>query len=134
MRRIKVTAAIIEKEGRILIARRRRGDGPLGGKWEFPGGKVEPGETCERCLERELFEELGIRARVGAFLCASRHDYGYLAVDLRAYRIDAFRGEIVLNAHDEVRWVERSDLADYEFPEADVPILEELRRGPTGRP
>lgn len=120
---IQVTAGVIEKEGRVLIARKRRGDGPFARKWEFPGGKVEPGETNEECLERELHEELGIRARIGAFLCASRHDYGHLAVELLAYRVISYRGEIVLNDHEEIRWVPAGDLADYEFPQADIPII-----------
>ncbi len=123
---IKVTAGVIEKDGRVLIALRRRGDGPFERRWEFPGGKVEPGETNEECLERELYEELGIRARVGEFLCTSRHDYGHLAVELLAYRVSSYRGAIVLNDHEEVRWVTHRELTDYDFPEADIPIIHHL--------
>ena len=70
----KVTAAVIEKDGKILIARRKRDDSQAG-KWEFPGGKLEAGETPEACLKRELREELGIETEVGAFFCSSRFVY-----------------------------------------------------------
>jgi mutator protein MutT len=122
---IQVTAAVIEKEGRVLIAR-RGGDGPFADLWEFPGGKVEPGETNEQGLARELSEELGIRAQVGVFLCASRHDYGHLAVELLAYRVFSYQGEIRLNEHTEIRWVWPRDLSRYEFPEADLPIIRKI--------
>ena len=90
---------------------------------------MEPGETGERCLERELKEELGIEARVGEFLCASRYDYGHLAVELLAYRVPSYQGEIVLHEHSEVRWVFPRDLERYEFPEADLPIIRKLIQG-----
>ncbi len=70
----RVTAAIIVKKNHIFLAQRPAGD-PLAGKWEFPGGSIEPGETPEQCLTRELCEEFGIRATVGRFFCESRYSY-----------------------------------------------------------
>ena len=126
---IKVTAAVIEENGRILIAQRGEG-GPFGNKWEFPGGKVEPRETPEQCLERELYEELGIQARAGEFLGSSRYDYGHIAVELLAFRVKEFSGEIRLTEHQQSRWVLPHELEDYDFPEADRPILRLLlKRG-----
>ena len=122
---IRVTAAVIEKEGRVLIARRKPG-GPFGGLWEFPGGKIEANESPEQCLERELREELGIQAQTGSLLCVSRHDYGHLAIELLAYRVRSFTGEVQALEHAETRWVPSDRLAEYDFPEADRPIIREL--------
>jgi len=122
---IRVTAGVIQKDGRVLIARRGKG-GHFAGRWEFPGGKVEPGETEERCLARELKEELGIEAQVGEFLCESWYDYGHMAVELLAYRVHSYRGEIVPYEHAELRWVVPRDLDQYDFPEADLPIIQKL--------
>jgi len=69
---VKVTAAIIEKDGKVLIARRRKGS-HLEGKWEFPGGKIEQKETPEECLKRELNEEFGIEAQIDEFICSNRY-------------------------------------------------------------
>ena len=121
----KVTAAVIERDGRILIARRRREE-LLGGKWEFPGGKLESGETMEQCLKRELREELGIETEVGEFLCSSRFVYRHMAVELLVYRASYVSGEIVLLKHDRVEWVLPEALKEYDFSEADRPVVRRL--------
>jgi 8-oxo-dGTP diphosphatase len=82
---ITVTAAIIQKENRIFAARRKRGR-HLEGMWEFPGGKLEPGESPEVCLARELAEELGIKTTVGRYLGESVYDYGEKVIKLLAYQ------------------------------------------------
>jgi 8-oxo-dGTP diphosphatase len=125
-RAIRVTAAVIERGGRVLIARRREG-GPRGGLWEFPGGKIEGDETPERCLERELREELGIEAKAGSFLCSTRHDYGSLIIELLAYRVTSYRGSARALEHAETRWVSVAELDGYEFPAADEAILRKLK-------
>ena len=122
---VMVVAAVIEKDGRVLIAQRRK-DGRLGGKWEFPGGKVEPDENPEQALKRELREELGIEAEIGEFLCSSRYDYTHLPVELHAYRIMTFSGEIKPHVHDQVLWVLPQDLCRYDFPEANREIMSRL--------
>ncbi len=122
----KVTAAVIERNGKILIARRRRGDS-LAGKWEFPGGKLEPGETPEECLKRELKEELGIETEVGAFFCSSRFVYPHIAVELLVYRTSYVSGEIELLEHDRVEWVSPETLRETDFSEADRPVVRRLK-------
>jgi 8-oxo-dGTP diphosphatase len=128
-----VTAAVIEKDGKILIARRKRED-PLGGKWEFPGGKIESGETPEDCLRRELREELGIETRVEEFLCTSRYVYRHITIELLAYRTSYVSGEIMLHEHERIEWILPEELKDYDFSEADRPIVRKLTAGfPSGK-
>lgn len=122
---IDVTAAIIERDGRYLIAKRKKGT-HLGGKWEFPGGSVEKGETPEECLNRELREEFGIDSLVGNFFDESVCDYGNKKIKLIGYSVKYVSGDFVLNAHDEVRWVYPNDLMDYDFAKADLPFVERL--------
>lgn len=117
-----VTAAVIVKDGKILIAQRREGSA-LAGKWEFPGGKLEPGETPEQCLARELREELGIEARIGAFICASCFEYKHMPIELLAYRAEHVSGEFKLNDHARIEWVRPAELADYDFSSADIPVV-----------
>ena len=117
----KVTAAVIEKDGKILIAKRKQSQ-KLGGKWEFPGGKLEPGETPEECLKRELQEELGIDAVIGPYICASTFVYRHLTIKLLAYQVTRFSGKIKLNDHEQIKWIFSKDLYKYDLAEADLPI------------
>ena len=123
-----VTAAVIEKDGKILIAQRRRGD-TLAGKWEFPGGKLEPGETPEVCLRRELKEEFGVDTKIGAFICSSKFEYRHLPIELLVYKAEHLSGEFRLNDHDRIEWVLPAGLADYDFCGADIPVVALLVRG-----
>jgi|SRR5208283_2865664 len=121
-----VTAAIMEKEGKILIARRKQGL-HLAGKWEFPGGKVEIGESPEACLKREMREEFGIDVEVGNFVAANEFDYGNIHIRLLAYRVNYRSGDFILSDHSEVQWVPKSELMNYDLSEADKPIVKILR-------
>jgi 8-oxo-dGTP diphosphatase len=125
---IRVTAAIIERDGKILLAKRKKDD-PLKGKWEFPGGKIEGSESPEDCLRRELHEELGIDVKVGEFFCSSTFAYEHIAVDLLVYRIASFTGDAKAYDHAELAWVALSDLKNYDLPEADKPIIDKLQKG-----
>lgn len=120
-----VTAAVIEKDGKILIAQRRKGS-TLGGRWEFPGGKIEPGETAEACLKRELKEELGIESEIGKFIIESQFRYCLVPIELLAYRVKHLSGEFKVNEHEEIRWVDPSELGSYDFTPADEPIVKIL--------
>ncbi len=93
-----VTCAIIEKERKILIARRAEVQ-KLAGKWEFPGGKVEVGESPEECLKRELEEEFGIQAEVGEFITSNKHHRGYdhISIELLAFHVKCISGEFTLS-------------------------------------
>lgn len=126
---IDVTAAIIAREGLILVARRKKGD-HLEGKWEFPGGKIEAGETPEECLTRELAEEFGISAKIGEFVCESIHDYQLRTIRLLAYDVLEVAGDFKLESHDEIRWATGTELKEMDLAEADKLILQELLRRP----
>lgn len=118
----KVTAAVIEEGGRVLIARRKAAD-RFGGLWEFPGGKLEPGEAPEAGLRREILEELGVETRIGGFLGAFPYDSSRLSIELLAYRVSIERGELRPVDHDEIVWARPGDLPGYEFTEPDRPLV-----------
>ncbi len=121
-----VTAALILQDHKILIARR----GPnkhLSGKWEFPGGKSEPGESDEICLRRELLEEMGIIIEVGQHFLDSPYKYPEKEILLKSYFCTFISGEIVLTDHDQNAWVTYEELSGYDFAPADIPIVLELQ-------
>lgn len=123
---IDVTAAIIVKQGKILAARRGPGK-HLQGYWEFPGGKVEENESPETCLERELFEELSISSRVGAYIGQSVFDYGDKIVKLMAYEVDHLGGDFKLVDHDEICWLDLEQIDDLKWAPADIPLIEQFK-------
>jgi len=121
---IDVTAAIIVKDGKVLVVRRGPGK-HLEGYWEFPGGKLEENETPEDCLERELTEEFSIGSRVGAYIGESIYDYGEKVVRLLGYEVQHTAGDFKLVDHDEIRWLEIDQLADMKWAPADIPLVEQ---------
>ncbi len=122
---IDVTAAVIRKNGKVLIAQHAAGE-HLEGLWEFPGGKIEKGETPEQCLKRELFEEFGINVRIGGFITESRFSYKRMNIRLLAYEVEYLGGDFSLKVHSAISWVTSDNLANYSFAPADIPILEKL--------
>ena len=118
----RVTAAVIERDGRVLIARRKSGD-RFGGVWEFPGGKLEPGETPEAGLRREIDEELGMSIGIGPGLGSFPYVSPAWSIELIAFRAVWTTGTMILREHDEVRWVAPGELASYAFAEPDRPIV-----------
>lgn len=127
MTTIAVTAGIIERDGKVLLARRGPGS-HLAHKWEFPGGKIEPGETPEACLARELREELGIQTRVGELVVTTTHDYGHGPIELQAYRVEILAGQPEPREHEALAWVPLAALLDYDLALADLPIARSLLR------
>jgi len=121
----KVIAAVIEQAGKVLIAQRAKNDA-LKGKREFPGGKLEAGETFEQCLRRELNEELGIDAHVGDYLCTSPFYHNGVFVEMVVFWVPSFTGQITLKEHQAIRWVAPKDLMLFDFPEPDMPIIKLL--------
>lgn len=122
---IDVAAGLIERNGRILIARRKN-CGLNGRKWEFPGGKVEPNESPEECVRRELEEELGVQVEVGEVFSISEYDYPDFSIRLSVYRIHSMSGEPIALEHDEIRWIDLDQIGLFDFPEADLPIVAKL--------
>jgi 8-oxo-dGTP diphosphatase len=125
---VKVTAAILEKDGRIIIAQRKSTD-HLAGKWEFPGGKIETGESPEACLARELNEEFHIDVSIGEYLGSIVHHYDHISIELMAYRTFWDGGKINSTDHKDYKWVTIDELEQYDFAPADQPFVEKLRRG-----
>ena len=125
---IRVTAAILEKDGRILIAQRKSKDHSAG-KWEFPGGKIEVGETPEECLARELNEEFEIEVSVGDFLGSNVHHYDHISIELLAYRAFWDGGKINPKDHKDYNWVTIDELDQFDFAPADRKFVERLRSG-----
>jgi 8-oxo-dGTP diphosphatase len=124
-----VAAALIVREGQVLIGQRRP-DQIMALKWEFPGGKIEPGETPQQALARELQEELGIQAVIGAAITRIRHNYRHGgAVDLQFFAVREFAGEIENHIFNEVRWVNLRDLTEYDFLAADLGLIRDLAEG-----
>lgn len=120
-----VTAAIMIKEGKVFIARRGPG-GSLPGAWEFPGGKVERGETPEECLKREMFEEFGVLVDVSDFYCESAYHYDHGAFNLLCYLTEHVSGDFVPTVHDDFAWVTVKELQKYPFAPADVPVVKKI--------
>jgi 8-oxo-dGTP diphosphatase len=125
---VQVTAAIIANDGKILIAQRPPGD-RLAGLWEFPGGKIEAGETPEQCLKRELWEELEMDAVIGNYLGSSIYHYDHISVELMAYRAFLKNSAYRLVSQQACRWVRPDQLADVSFTPADLPFVQRLAGG-----
>ena len=124
-----VVAALITRDNKILVCQRTRHQTlPL--KWEFPGGKIEPGESPEVALRRELEEELGILAEIGRKVAVIEHRYDNgAAVVLQFYLVERFSGEIQNRIFREVRWADREEMPSYDFLEADVALVKEIATG-----
>jgi A/G-specific adenine glycosylase len=121
-----VTAGIIWRDDRLLITRRPP-KGLLGGLWEFPGGKLEPGETLEGCLKREIREELGITIEVGACLISVEHAYTHFRITLHAFECRYKGGRIRLIGIDDYRWILPRELDGFALPAADHKIIARLK-------
>ncbi|AOY57313.1 hydrolase, NUDIX family [Desulfococcus multivorans] len=121
-----VTAAIIENNGKVLLTRRSRGQA-LGGRWEFPGGKLEEGESLQQCLEREIQEELSVKIKAGDIFDESVFHYEKGTIRLVAIHAELLQEDIQLSVHDKFDWVEKKLLGTYDFAPADIPIAKKLQ-------
>jgi mutator protein MutT len=126
-----VTAALIEKDGRILLARRRASK-HLGSKWEFPGGKIDPGESPAACLKRELAEELSIEAAIGEFIAVTRFRQGEIELEIRLYRVEHVAGEFILHEHEEIRWVAPEEVESFDLVDSDRTLYRRYREARGG--
>ena len=123
---MKVTAAIFRDKGKVLLMR-RASDQPLAGTWEYPGGKFEEGEDGPACLHRELREELGIDAKIGELVTIAKHttESGKI-IELHAYEIAHYTGDIQLRVHDKMHWVPLSELLSHPQLPADKIVSQKL--------
>ncbi len=121
-----VTAAIILKDNKVLIAQRAPDD-KLANKWEFPGGKIEPGETPQECLKREIREELDVDTQVLDFFAESIYMYTNGTIKLMAFWCEWISGDFTLKLHSHIAWVNRQELDLYDFAPADIPLVEKLK-------
>jgi 8-oxo-dGTP diphosphatase len=124
---IEVSAALIFRDGKLLITQRHAG-AHLGGLWEFPGGKREAGESFEQCLVREIREELGVEIAVGKLFEEIQHDYPEKSVHLKFFLCKILSGEPQPLDCAAVKWIDRPQLATHAFPAADAQLLETLGR------
>ncbi len=126
--RLVVVALILR--GREVLICQRRSDQPMALKWEFPGGKMELGETAEEALARELDEELGIVAKIGSRITRMRHTYrSGSSVDLQFFAVREFDGEITNRIFNDLRWCDLTDLPSYDFLAADRNLVRDLAAG-----
>ncbi len=121
-----VTAAVIQNRKKILITQRPE-KGLLGGLWEFPGGKKEPGESLEQCLEREIREELNIAVKVGECFIRVRHAYTHFRITLNCFFCRKLNGRITPIGVMDFRWVSPEELDRFPFPRADQKVIEYLK-------
>jgi 8-oxo-dGTP diphosphatase len=127
---LRVVCALIERDGHVLMAQ-RPAHKHLGGKWEFPGGKIESGETPEAALHRELQEELGVSITIARPLAAHTHAYPTVTIELIPFvvRLTPGSGTPQTHEHAALRWVPSGELLSLDLPEADLPIIADYLRG-----
>lgn len=125
---IKVVAALIENDNKVLLARRSTGDVNVFGKWEFPGGKVEPNENEYDAIEREIKEEFELTIKAREFIINNVCEYPTKVVDLRLYKCDYVSGEFNLHDHSEYKWVDKEELLEYDLAPADIPLAEYVKK------
>ncbi|MBU9845639.1 pyrimidine (deoxy)nucleoside triphosphate diphosphatase [Rahnella ecdela] len=123
MKTIDVVAALIEREGKLLLAR-RDASSDQAGLWEFPGGKVEAGESQPAALARELHEEMGIMPTVDDFVTTSELQQSARLICLHGWRVSGFTGTITLHCHSEICWVSPADVLSFDLAPADIPLIE----------
>ena len=126
MKHIEVVAAVIYKDGEIFAT--QRGYGEFEGMWEFPGGKIEPGESCEVALKREIQEELGVDIEVGELICTTEYDYPSFHLTMHCFLCGIASGEIELREHKSARWLTKDTLNDVNWLPADLEVIEKIKQ------
>ena len=125
MKTINVVAAIIKQDGKILATQRAKGE--HAGGWEFPGGKIEEGETPEAAVVREIQEELGATVRIESFLMQVEHDYPAFHLSMACYVCEVEEGEIQLLEHADAKWLNAETLDSVAWLPADVAVIEAIK-------
>ncbi|MEG0073553.1 MAG: (deoxy)nucleoside triphosphate pyrophosphohydrolase [Clostridia bacterium] len=124
---VNVVAAVIKENDKILIAKRNLKKSQ-GGLWEFPGGKIEVGETSEEALIREIKEELDVNITVDKYLTEEKFIYPEKEINLIAFKAKILSGELTLNEHEQIEWIDKKSLDNYKFAPADKFIVEYLKQ------
>ena len=131
MKTIRVVAAVIKgvnKEGRPVIFATQRGYGEFEGGWEFPGGKIETGETQQEALTREIMEELDTEITVGNLIDTIEYDYPTFHLSMDCFWCEIVKGDLVLKEHEAARWLDKEALNSVEWLPADITLIENIRR------
>ena len=131
MKIVKVVAAVlrsVDAEGRQMIFATQRGYGEFKGGWEFPGGKIEAGETPEQALKREIMEELDTEICVGSLIDTIEYDYPDFHLSMDCFWAEIVSGELVLKEHEAARWLTRETLDSVAWLPADVALIEEIKK------
>ena len=125
MKEIQVTGALIKKNDKYLIGRRGPNE-KSPGLWEFPGGKIEKGETPIECIKRELKEELNIKAEIGDLVTKYNYDYPNVSYLLYFFKVKSYVGEFKIIVHDKLEWVSLNDFHKYDFLQGDTPLINQM--------
>ncbi len=131
MKEVKVVAAVIKatnENGELIIFATQRGYGPLKGGWEFPGGKIEEGETPQQALKREIMEELDTEIKVGDFIHTIEYDYPTFHLSMDCFWCEVVKGDLVLKEHEAARWVTMKELAEVDWLPADSLLIEKIAK------
>ncbi len=123
---IEVVAAAIIKHNKVLITQRPEGK-QLAFMWEFPGGKIEPGETHKECIIREIKEELDVEIEVNEYIASNSHKYDFDEIVIHLYSTNVINGEIKLLEHLNCAWVDKNTIDEYEYPAVDIMFVEKLK-------
>ncbi len=129
MKTIRVVAAVIKsvnEKGEPIILATQRGYGDLKGGWEFPGGKIEPGETPQAAIKREIMEELAAEIAVGKWIDTIEYDYPTFHLSMDCFWCEIVNGDLVLKEHEAARWLTREQLDDVAWLPADITIIDKI--------
>jgi len=126
MKTIKVVAAIIKKDNKIFAT--QRGSGEFQGGWEFPGGKIEPGETPENALVREIMEELDTTIQVNELVDIVEYDYPAFHLSMHCFLCELVSGDLILKEHQDAKWLMRDELDFVAWLPADLVLIEKLKK------
>ena len=127
MKIVRVVAAVIRSENKIFAT--ARGYGDFKGMWEFPGGKIEPGETPELALVREIKEELDTEVKVGELICTIEYDYPTFHLSMDCFWCEIVKGKLVLKEAEAARWLSKEQLYEVDWLPADITLIETIAKG-----
>lgn len=126
MKTIRVVAAVIKDKDKIFAT--QRGYGDFKGGWEFPGGKIEEGETPQEALKREIMEELDTEIEVGELIDTIEYDYPDFHLSMDCFWCEIVKGDLVLKEHEDARWLTKEQLGDVKWLPADITLIERIRK------